>query len=207
MVEPTAVPRRAHPTPAQSAAKTPATIRDQAACALVEGFAAFLWFGWAQQGPPAGWPAFLIAGAVLGLLVAVAALLLTRRHHGGPSVMRHKVNRRRYGQIVGIEFALIGIGSAALGISGRSDFIAAWILFVVGVHFLPLARLFRSPSLALAGVIAAVVAVAAAVVGITTDVLPSAIAGGVGGLVLLVSGAVTLYRGWRRSTTSQESAI
>lgn len=40
-----------------------ATIRDQAACALVLGVASFAWFGWGQQGPPAGWPVFLGIGS------------------------------------------------------------------------------------------------------------------------------------------------
>lgn len=194
--------------PATLPARGPAaaTIRDQAACALVLGVAAFAWFGWGQQGPPAGWAVFLGIGSGLGALVAVAALLLTLRNKTGASVMRDPTTAKRYGRTVGIEVGAILIGAAALILASNPSYVAAWVLFVVGVHFVPLARLFRIPSLAVAGVLVALVGVIAAILGIAQVVLPSAVAGGGGGLLMLAFGAVTLYRAWRQHSDSHESA-
>jgi hypothetical protein len=79
-----------------------------------------------------------------------------------------------------------------LAITGHSDYIAVWILFVVGVHFVPLGRLFRIRSLVVVGVVLIPVSVAAAVIGLVWTVLPSAIAGGIGGLLLVGFGAWSL---------------
>lgn len=62
--------------------------------------------------------------------------------------MRDPATAKRYGRTVGIEFAAILIGAAALIVLNNPGYVAAWVLFVVGVHFVPLARLFRIPSLA-----------------------------------------------------------
>lgn len=52
-------------------------IRDAAATAAIFGFFASSWFGWAQENPPAAWRHWLIAGAILALLVAIGGGVLT----------------------------------------------------------------------------------------------------------------------------------
>jgi hypothetical protein len=156
-----------------------------------------MWFGWAQQGPPAGWSVPLTVGAVLGLLVAMIAAVLTWRHRNGGSAMGDLRGRRTHLRVVGAEVAAIAVGAAALGISGRSAYLAAWILFVVGAHFVPLGRLFRITGLVVAGVVLVVVSAAAAVVGVVGTALPSAVAGAGGGLVMVISGALSLQQSWR----------
>ena len=93
--------------------------------------------------------------------------------------------RRGYWRVVATELALCAVGTVGLGGSGQSAYIAAWILLVVGAHFVPLGRLFAIGSLVLAGRVLVVVAVAAAVTGLVSTVAPSFVAGAGGGAVCL----------------------
>jgi hypothetical protein len=62
----------------------------------------------------------------------------------------------------------------------------------VGAHFIPLGRLFRIQSLTVVGVLTVVLSVAAALEGLLGTVAPTAIAGGVGGVLLIIFGAWSL---------------
>lgn len=164
--------------------------------AAVLAFAGIAWFGWAQEDPPSSWVPGLVAGSVISalLLVALVVLLVRRRTTGGSPMADPRV-RRRYWVTVMIEVVLIAAGNLLLAAVGHPEYDAAWTLFVVGVHFVPLARIFESPSLALAGAVVAVVAVAAACVGLAGDLAPSAVAGSGGGVVFIGYAAWVLGRG------------
>lgn len=181
-----------------------APIRALANAAIIEGFFGFVWFGWGQEGPPTWESVVLTAGAVLALLVAVGGIIAAVRARGEPSPLAGPGAGRRYGIIVGTEFGLIGVGAATLGVTSHYEFIAAWICLVVGVHFLPLGRVF--PGIGMTGLAVAVtlVAVAAFVVGLTTSVLPSSVAGLGAGVCLLGHGAWLLiaYRRAPRTSTA-----
>lgn len=88
-------------------------------------------------------------------------------------------------------------GNLLLAAVGHPAYVAACTLFVVGVHFVPLARVFHSRGLALAGVVTAVVAVAAAGLGFASDLAPSAAAGAGGGVVFIGYAAWVLAAGRR----------
>jgi hypothetical protein len=168
-----------------------ATRRDLATNALVLGAAAFVWFGWAQEGPPPGWSPFLAVGSGLGVVLAVVSLVAMLRLRDG-SAMSTRAGRRTYGITVGVELLVAVLGVVALSLAGYERFISPWILAVVGVHFIPMAWLFGIRLLAVAGIVLTVIAIGAAIVGGVTEVLPSAVAGGIGGLVLLGFGLASL---------------
>jgi len=147
------------------------------------------WLGWAQAGPPWWWVPFLTAGSAIGVVLAVASVLLARRHRRGPSAMTDPRSRRRYVTAVAVEAAACAAGSSALGAGGSAPLIPAWILFVVGVHFVPLALVFRIRGLQLTGVLCALVAVLAVPASLSGVLPASAVAGAGGGLVML-AGAV-----------------
>jgi hypothetical protein len=159
--------------------------RTVANAVIVEGFFAFMWFGWGQEGPPAWESLVLAVGAVLAVLVAVAGIVSARQAQLEPPPLADQAAGRRYGIIVGTEFASCGIGAAVLGVTGHGEFIAAWICFVVGVHFVPLDRVFPGIGMVGLGVVVVLVAVAAAAVGALTEVLPSSVAGLGAGACLL----------------------
>ncbi len=188
------------PVPAErtdiSTVGTPA--RDLAITGLILGVAGSMWFGWGREDPPSGWSVPLLVGSLAGLCVAVVGGLLVWRLRSGRSAMEDARIRRRWRQIVGLEVVLIVLGNVLLGTSGRPEYAAAWTLFVVGAHFLPMARVFRMPGIGAAGVVLMAVAIGAAVVGMTGSAAPSALAGLGGGLACLVCGAAYLLRAYRR---------
>lgn len=96
--------------------------------------------------------------------------------------------RRTYNMWVGVEFLAIFIGMGALGGTGHTEFMPAWALLVVGLHFIPLAKVFRMRALTIVGLVAAVVAVLAVAVGLAGAFPAPTLAGGLGGLLLLGSG-------------------
>jgi hypothetical protein len=112
--------------------------------------AGLAWFGWGQGELAEGWALPLQAGSVAALAVAVTAGFRLRRLPSGSSAMADARLRRGYWKVVATEVIAIVAGNAALGASGRAAYIPAWTLLVVGVHFLPLARLFRIPGLSAA---------------------------------------------------------
>lgn len=160
--------------------------------AAVLALAGIAWFGWGQADPPSAWVPYLATGSVVSalLLVALVVVLLLRRLTTTGSPMADRRVRRGYWVTVMVEIVLIVGGNLLLTAIGHPAYDAAWTLFVVGVHFVPLARIFHSRGLALTGVVAAVVAVAAACLGFAGDLAPSAAAGAGGGVVFLG------YAGW-----------
>ena len=116
--------------------------RDAAATAAVLGFFGSAWFGWAQDSPPQAWRWALAAGSILSLVVCAAGTLLTWRRWSEPTALDAQTSRV-FGVVVGIEFALAGLGAGVFAAVGRADVIAAWVAVVVGVHLFPLAVLFK----------------------------------------------------------------
>jgi hypothetical protein len=172
-----------------------------ARAAVVEGLFAVLWFSWGPPDPPAWLAGATQAGAVLALAVAVAGLMAGRRVRDRATTMRQASVQRRYARVVAVEFALlIGVG-VVLGVTAGAAWAAVWVCAVVGLHFFPLARVL--PGLALPALGAAITAVAAGAlaVGVTTDVVPTAVTGPGTGLALLVAATgslVVLLRGARQ---------
>ena len=170
------------------------TPRDLSVSALILGFAAMMWFGWGQAQPPAGWSLPLTIGLFAAIAVEGFAASMVARFRGTATATRDQRVNRRYGIIVGVEFAAIALGAVALGLAGRPAYTAPWILLVVGVHFVPLGRLFGSVDLLWSGAVLCAVAVAATVTGAVSAVAPSAVTGGFGGLVLVVTAVTCLRR-------------
>jgi hypothetical protein len=164
----------------------PPFVRDIAVTAAVFGVAAFVWFGWAQEAPPARWRVPLAAGSGLGLVLAVIGVLLTWQHWGPESALAAGEARRTFGIVCGIEFGLAGLGAGLLGAWKRPQWIATWIAFVVGIHFIPLAFIFDDPAqLGLAALIVTAAGLSV-VVHRRTAITASAVVGLGSGAALLV---------------------
>jgi hypothetical protein len=176
--------------------------RDMAVTGVILGVAGFVWFCWGQASPPAGWPLPLRVGSALSLIIAIAAVVTARRAKASGSVMREPTVRHRYLIIVATEVALIVAGAVVLAVASRTAYLPAWILLVVGAHFIPLARLFSGTGLIPAGVLLVLIAIAAAITGASTAVAPSAIAGAGGGIVCGARALMCLIR-----ARSQAAAI
>jgi hypothetical protein len=165
---------------------------------VVDGFFAFVWFGWGQAAAPSWLVIPLAVGTALGALLAVIGVVVTKRSAGPLPVMTDPAVRRRYSIIVGLEFGLLGAGAAALGAAGHYQWVPVWICFGVGVHFFPLASTLQNPTLRPLGVLLAAVAVVALVAGLDSAVAPATVTGLGAGLGLLAFWLVTLLIGGPR---------
>jgi hypothetical protein len=149
------------------------------------------WFGWAQEKPPQSWLWHLRIGSILSGLTAVAGGLLLWRHWSDGSVIDAETGPQ-FGVIVGIEFAAAGLGAAFLAIRKKAHLMSAWIAFVVGVHFFPLAVILQAPALHVTAALVTVASVAAVFVARAKSLTVSAVVGASVGPILLVSGLVAL---------------
>jgi hypothetical protein len=174
--------------------RTDGSPRDLAVTALILGIAAMMWFGWGQAQPPAGWAVPLTVGTFVAIPVAGFAGSIVARFRNGATALAERRVRRSYAITVGIEVAACGLGALGLGLAGHAPYIAPWILLVVGVHFVPLGRLFGESQLLWAGLALSAVAAAATVTGVVSDVAPSAVSGAFGGLVCVTCAAACLRR-------------
>jgi hypothetical protein len=75
--------------------------RDRGVTVAVEGFFAFVWFGWGQAAPPSWLVVPLAVGAGLAVLLTVAGVVVTTRSAGPLRVMADPAVRRRYSIIGG----------------------------------------------------------------------------------------------------------
>lgn len=166
-------------------------VRDAAATAVVFGFFASSWFGWAQEAPPKSWRAPLGAGSVIALLTAVGGGLLAWRHWSDGTVFDDDTGRS-FGIVVGIEFAAAAAGAGLLALCRRAEFIPAWIALVVGVHLFPVAVILEYPLIHVVAALVTLVAIAAIPVARARSIPVSAATGLGAGAVLLVAALASL---------------
>src|SRR5215472_16169839 len=82
--------------------------RSRGVTVAVEGFFAFVWFGWGQADAPSWLVIPLAVGAALGVLLAVAGVVVAKRSPGPLPAASDPAVRRRYRIILGLEFGLLG---------------------------------------------------------------------------------------------------
>lgn len=166
-------------------AASPVAVRakDRLSMAVVLSAASLAWFGWGHQGAQIEW--WLRAGMILAAIALVAAILLVRRVPARPTLATDPHARRVYWAAVIAEVVLILAGATVLALTDNSVFISTWVLFVVGIHFLPFVRPFNTPMLRYAAFACVLVAAAALWAGLTGRAPAPTVAGAGGGLVLL----------------------
>lgn len=103
------------------------------------GGASHLYLG---SGTPA--LAAIAAGALAIAAWALATFRARRRSHaGGSDPAVRKRLRRGLILVNAVQWSLVGLLILALNVTGHVDWIVPGVIFLVGVHFVPLARLFR----------------------------------------------------------------
>ena len=175
-----------------------------ARAAVVEGLFAALWFSWGPADPSARLAAVTGSGAVLALVVALAGLVAGRRVRDRPTAMREASVQRRYLRVVAGEFVLLIAVGVLIGVTLGAAWAAVWVCAVVGLHFLPLARVLPGLGLTVLGATITLLAVAALAVGLLTDVPPTAVTGTGAGLLLLLAAVAALAELAGRRRTAVE---
>lgn len=162
-------------------------VRDAAATCAILGFFAAVWFGWAQEAPPARLRRPLLVGSILSAIAVVVGGVLTWRHWSDGTVFDDETGPR-FGIVVAVEFVLAAVGAVVLALRGRRDLIPAWVAVVVGVHLFPLAVVLHYPMLHVVAALVTAVGLAAVPVARALRVTVSAVTGAAG-VVLLAAAA------------------
>lgn len=169
-------------------------VRDYTMYAAIFGMFSFSWFGWAQERPKANWRIYIGIASVLSLLVCLLGVYLSIKNWNEPSVLSDDTSFTIYLITVYIEFIVAGVGAFLLIRKKAKEYIAPWIAFIVGIHFIGLVSVFEDPSLyVLAGLLIAV-SVLAVFVAPKLQVASSAITGIGSGTVLFAFAILGLIR-------------
>lgn len=140
--------------------------RDLVMIGAVFGFAAFIWSGWAQEGPPSHANFRIILGVLSagGLALAVPSILLAIRHWSEATAIDAGTTAFTvYVVVFWAEVIAGGVLSFLAIRSGHSDWVAPLIFAIVGIHFFALAMVFAQPVLHLAAAVLTVIAIVAVV--------------------------------------------
>ena len=165
---------------------------DLLSSAIVLCIASAAWFLWGRTDGMATTPLLMAAGVSIVLLVLAIGRL---RGAQGPSTMAVDPQARRMYWIgTGAEIVAIPLAVFLLGRAGLYELMPAAVLTIVALHFIPLAIAFKLVDLW--WVIGGCLAVAAAAVGVYVAGYDGAraVAGGLGGLVLLAAAATFVLR-------------
>lgn len=169
--------------------------KDHAVTGAILAVAGIAWLGWAHAGERL--TTALDLGMIAGLLLLVVGVLLTRSLPGPTRMGTDRRARNTYWASMAGQVIAIVAGVALMNITERPQYVPPWVLTAVGVHFLPLARAFRTRVLDVAGWACIAVAALATVSGIAGWLPMTTVAGGGAGLVLLIA-AASAYREARR---------
>jgi hypothetical protein len=147
-----------------------------------------------------------ISAVLLGmLLLGFAAYNLIRLSSQFPRVPQDPTIGRKFGWINLMQWAAIALVVPTLGKLHLDVYIPTAITLIVGLHMLPLARLFRYPQHNITGCLLIVWAGVAMLIA-PADSMQSTTCIGTGS-ILWVSGAVTLVRAFRAVRQPSQSAF
>lgn len=160
-------------------------LRDHLMYAAVFGWFSFVWFGWAQEAPPAAWRAWLGSGAVLGLITGIVGGYLSYQHWHAASALNSNRNFQWYLVFFVAELSLALVGALGLFYLHKADQVVVWVSLVVAVHFIGLKFVFDDSALfGLAGLMLLVL-IFAYPMATHFQVALSAVIGAANGILLL----------------------
>lgn len=144
------------------------------------------------------WETWLVIAVLTGLLCLMARQRLQRARQiastgvAVPESQSMQDRRRRFGRVMAFEWVPILLTVVVLGCIGHPELIMPAIAVIVGVHFIPLAKLFDVPLYYWTGGSLVLIAVVSFAIG--DQVLRQVITGLGCGLSLWLTSAVLLFR-------------
>lgn len=136
----------------ENQAETAGAAFGRAIGAVITAFFGFVWFAWgfsAFRHIPLAIEVGYFSMALVLMVVAVMAVRRGRKMMTAPGVQRSDFWEKRgkaFGIVLGLEFVGCFILVALVNAFHRPDWTAAAISFVVGLHFLPLGKIFEFPA-------------------------------------------------------------
>jgi hypothetical protein len=190
-------------------AMTPAELRGRGTGIIVCAFFAALWAEWARPlltDSPAAyvWIASAIIAAVSGTLLFAGVSMIRRGRRlakaTGVADTAPRSMQSKFKWVLIAEIVAINIAAYALINHHMAQYLAPAIAIIVGLHFLPLARVFRAPHYFVTAVVMTMAGILAAAVMMTGNSAVSA--NGIADLVCAIALWGTGFITWRRVHTS-----
>lgn len=169
-------------------------VRDYAMYASIFGLFSCSWFGWAQEKPRASWRKYLGIASGAALLVCLAGVYLSVTNWHAPSALTNPTAFRQCLISVYLEFFLAGAGAFVLIKRKLHNYVAPWIAFIVGIHFIGLKSVFDDPSLYLLAFLLVAVSILSLFLSRKLQVPNSAITGIGAGTALFAFALLGLIR-------------
>lgn len=169
-------------------------IRDYTMYAAILGFFSLSWFGWAQEKPRESWRKYLGMASGVSLLVCLIGVYLSVNNWNAPSALSDTSTFQTYLITVYIVFFLAGAGAIVLLLRKRGNYVAPWIAFIVGIHFVGLAPVFHDNGLYILAALIVAISIASLFISRTLNVANSAITGIGTGCSLLIFAVIGLIR-------------
>lgn len=169
-------------------------IRDYTMYTAIFGLFSFIWFGWAQENPRKSWRKYIGIASVIALLVSFLGIYLSILNWKEPSALSNIKAFNSYLIFVWIEIILCGFGAFLFIRFKRSDYVAPWIAFIVGIHFFGLKSVFNDFSLYILGALLIGIAIISLFVSRKLNVANSAITGIGAGIILFCFAILGLIR-------------
>ena len=107
------------------------------ACIIMAAFGT-AWALWGAAGLPAAAQGAVVAAGIVAGVITIGRAVRLRRTAPEPAASMFR--SRQYRLVVAAEAGAIAAGLAGLTVAGASEYIAAWVAIVVGMHFLAFGR-------------------------------------------------------------------
>ncbi len=167
--------------------------RGAAMAATVEGFAAVVWFGWAQVSADGWLSTLLTLGGVAAFAVAIVGFVRAAQGRRSGSPLRIDWIRKRYVTVLAVEAVVLVLGLVLLALTRSLGWSPAWVGLVFGLHAVPLGRVLGDRMLEVVGLVVVAVSVVALLVAVTGGVGLATLTGTAGGICLLVAGLGSIF--------------
>jgi hypothetical protein len=171
-------------------------LKGSARGALICAIFGSAWMYWAvavSGNPTPVWFSIVTLPAVAFIARAILRVRAVRHLASSAAELEHSRAFRKFFWVdVGIEWGLCGVAVFALARFGRGDLIPQVVGVIIGLHFLPLVKIFRAPTYYWTGGVIVVVALGSLLVhrGHTRDISACTAVG----LTLWVTSVVILFR-------------
>jgi hypothetical protein len=169
-------------------------IRDYTMYAAVFGWFSVCWFGWSQERPRASWRKYIGIATGISLIVCLLGVYLSISNWNEASALADNNSFKTYLITVYIEFAVAGIGAFLFIRKKAKEYVAPWIAFIVGIHFIGLVHVFDDPALYVLAALLVAVSILAVIAAPKLQVASSAITGIGSGTVLFGFAVLGLIR-------------
>lgn len=158
------------------------------------GMFSFVWFGWAQENPRKSWRKYIGIASGLALVVCLIGVYLSITNWHERTALSNSSVFHNYLIFVFVEFLLAGIGAFLLIRLKKNDYVAPWIVLIVGTHFFWLKNIFNDFSLYILAVLLIGLAIISLWLSKKLNVANSAITGIGAGTVLFSFAILGLIR-------------